>query len=306
MQSTSNILMVRPAQFGFNPETALTNVHMKQSERLSSDEINTMAKAEFDQLVEQLRSRDIAVTVIDDSPEPIKPDAIFPNNWVSFHANSTVRLYPMHAPNRRLERRPEIIEQLGTKFQITEVIDYSHFEQDGLFLESTGSMVLDRQRKVIYACLSPRTHQAVLDLMVEESGFELEAFHAYELDGSLIYHTNVLMCISYDFGVICLDAIKDTASRKRLTDRFERSGIECISISHAQMNAFAGNMLQLHSRGGDRILVMSQSAYDCLEPDQIRRLEAHTEILSSPIPAIEHIAGGSVRCMIAEIFCPLI
>lgn len=303
MQTTSHILMVRPASFGFNAQTAASNAFQNQIDTLSQAEIAEQAQAEFDGFVAKLRSKDIQVKVVADTSSPEKPDAIFPNNWVSFHADGRVFLYPMCTPNRRLERRTDIIEDLANSFSIKEIRDISPAENEGRILEGTGSMVLDHKHKIIYACLSPRTEATLLAEYGKEIGYEVVAFTSLDEKGGEVYHTNVVMCMGDGFAVICLDTIRDKAEREKVEASLTNTGNDIVNISLAQMNQFAGNMLQVQNTTGKTFLVMSQTAYNALTPTQTTQLSKHTEILPVQIDTIETIGGGSARCMMAEIFC---
>ena len=296
--------MVRPANFGFNPQTAVNNAFQTRNKDLTSEEVATKAKEEFDQLVDKLRAVGITVIVIEDTKEPIKKDAIFPNNWFTTHTNGSIITYPMFAPIRRLERREDIIKLLEDKFNYSKRIHLEFHEEDNQFLEGTGSIILDRVNRILFACKSVRTHEGVLSELCEGSDFEKIVFDALDESNIPIYHTNVMMALGETFCVICLDSIKNKAQRKILQDKLMSSGKEIIEISFQQMNAFAGNMLHLRGKGDETYLVMSQQAYDTLHDDQIKQLEKHTNLLYSPINTIEFSGGGSVRCMIAEIFPP--
>lgn len=303
MQTTSHILMVRPASFGFNAQTAASNAFQNQIDTLTQTEIASKAQVEFDGFVAKLRSKDIQVKVVEDTNSPEKPDAIFPNNWVSFHADGRVFLYPMCTPNRRLERRMDIIENLANSFSIKEVRDISAAENEGRILEGTGSMVLDHKHKIVYACLSPRTEATLLAEYGKEIGYKVVAFTSLDEKGGEVYHTNVVMCMGDGFAVICLDTIRDKAEREKVAASLTSTGNEIVTISLAQMNQFAGNMLQVQNTAGKTFLVMSQTAFNALNPAQIAQLSQHTEILPVQIDTIETIGGGSARCMMAEIFC---
>ncbi|MBW4889533.1 amidinotransferase [Mucilaginibacter sp. HMF5004] len=299
----STILMIRPVSFGFNEQTAGSNAfQVRSSEQLH---VQQKALAEFDTFVDKLRANGIDVIVIDDTPQPHTPDSIFPNNWVSFHEDGKVFLYPMQADNRRLERRPEIIERLKNNFNITEVDDLSNFEQHNKFLEGTGSMVLDRPNKIAYACLSPRTDIEVMNAFCKKSGYSPVYFHAVDSNGMAIYHTNVLMCIGEKFVVICLDTIRDEQEKEALIEMFRQTGKEVIEISLHQMNAFAGNMLELVNDKGEHLLVMSARAYHSLTLLQIETLEQYCTLIYSDLTVIENNGGGSARCMMAEVYLPL-
>ncbi|MBC6366797.1 amidinotransferase [Algoriphagus sp. AK58] len=299
--------MVRPVHFGFNPETAGNNFYQKQDSR-SVEEIQRLALAEFDGFVALLRDQGVEVLVVEDSESPIKTDAIFPNNWLSTHPDGKVILYPMFSPNRRLERRKEILEQLlRLGFGISEIIDLSFFEEHGQFLEGTGSMVLDRQAKVIYACFSERTHPVPLEYVGKLLGYQVVSFEAMqEVGGRLspIYHTNVMMHVGTDIAVVCLETIVKSAERQKVKDALTNSGKKVIPITARQKFQFAGNMLEVSNDGGEKFTVMSQAAFDSLNVGQIQQIEKYTTIISPAIPTIEKLGGGSVRCMMAEVFLP--
>ena len=260
---------------------------------------------EFDGLVESLRAAGIQVQVINDTPEPHTPDSIFPNNWVSFHADGSVVLYPMMALNRRDERRMDVLEQLSAQgLKISQVIDLSHHEQSGKFLEGTGSMVLDRVNHIAYACVSPRTDLDVLGEFAQRLDYELVSFNAADASGVPVYHTNVLMCVGSRFAAVCAEVIAEQ-ERAAVLHALRQSGHEVIELTAAQMHAFAGNMLELKTAGGELCVAMSQSAYDALTNDQRARLKyLGGSLIVAPIPTIEKEGGGSVRCMLAEIFLP--
>ena len=298
----STILMIRPVSFGFNEQTAGSNAFQVRND----DQLNIQGQAlvEFDAFVDKLRANGIDVIVIDDTPQPHTPDSIFPNNWVSFHEDGKVFLYPMQAKNRRLERRADVIDLLRQWFNINEVDDLSHFEQKSRFLEGTGSMVLDRPNKIVYACLSPRTDIEVMNIFCEKSGYSPVYFHAVDGHGTAIYHTNVLMCIADKFVVICLDTVRDQQEKAALRDMFKQTGKELIEITLSQMNAFAGNMLELVNDKGEHLLVMSARAYQALTQAQINMLEQYCRLIYSDLTVIENNGGGSARCMMAEICLP--
>ncbi len=302
----SNLLMIRPVAFGFNAETAQTNTFQNAEFGTKNKETaQEVALQEFDNFVAKLRAAGIRVLVWQDSPSPHTPDSIFPNNWVSFHENGTVVLYPMQAVNRRLERRMDLIDEIGKQFLVSEIVDLSAFEQQDKFLEGTGSMVLDRDNHLAYACLSPRTHREVLAAFGQKLGYDMVAFEALDENGGQIYHTNVLMCVAKHYVVICLDALPNTAERNLVMKTIQKSGKRIIDISHQQMNQFAGNMLELYNSEGQSILVMSTAAYNSLHPDQIKQIEGFSSILHSDLQMIEGNGGGSARCMMAEIHLPL-
>lgn len=298
MQTTNELLMIRPVDFKFNEQTAGNNKFQQASEE---ENVQALALQEFDNFVSLLREKGVNVTVIDDTAEPETPDSIFPNNWVSFHENGQVFLYPMYSENRRRERRDDIIERLGKNFAISGITDLSAHEQKSVYLEGTGSMVLDREHKIAYACLSVRTDQKVLEDFCEQSGYRAIPFQAVDAEGFPIYHTNVMMCIGSGFAVICLDAIPDEKERTTVIKNLSSSGHEIVEISYDQMNRFAGNMLQVQNNNGDLLLIMSEQAYLSLNASQIERLEKYSQIVHSPIYTIEKNGGGSARCMLAEI-----
>jgi hypothetical protein len=301
-QITSTILMIRPVNFGFNEQTAGSNAF--QNRNAEQQQVQDKALKEFDNLVNVLRENSVKVIVIDDTFEPHTPDSIFPNNWVSFHNDGTVFLYPMMAENRRLERREDIIMQLEDEFKIKHVIDLSHFEHENKFLEGTGSMVLDRENKIAYACLSPRTDKEVLDLFCKESGYNPVLFHAVDENGMDIYHTNVLMCIGSSFAVICLDSIKDQSEKEQVISALKSTQKQVISISFEQMNHFAGNMLEVQNQTGESLIVMSKSAWDSLNYEQRAIFSSFSKPIYTDISTIENNGGGSARCMIAEVHLP--
>jgi hypothetical protein len=265
-QSTSNLLMIRPVSFGFNEQTADSNAFQTRS--ADQQTVQAKALAEFDGLVNTLIDNDVNVTVIDDTAQPNTPDSIFPNNWVSFHADGEVFLYPMQAENRRLERREDIITELEDNFRIKHVIDLSHFEHEGKFLEGTGGMVLDREHKITYVCASPRTDEQVLAAFCKQTDYKAVSFNAFDQNGLAIYHTNVLMCIGTNFATICLDSIQNTIEKEQVINSLKLTGKEIINISLDQMNHFAGNMLEVKNSKDDTLIVMSQSAYQSLNYEQ--------------------------------------
>ena len=298
----TKILMVRPLNFGFNHQTADSNVFQHQN----ATEQNTQqfALAEFDNMVAGLQANAVEVIVIDDTANPIKPDAVFPNNWVSFHENGQVFLYPMNAPNRRFERREDIMEGIKANFSISAVTDLSYFEAEGKFLEGTGSMVFNRDLKLAYACISPRTNADVLNEFCNQSGYKQVSFRATDAQNLPIYHTNVMMSIGNYFVVICMESITDPIERDVLKASFAYSGKEVIEISLEQMNNFAGNILQVENREGMPLLVMSARAKKAFRAEQIKTLSKYAKIVDFKLDTIENIGGGSARCMMAEVFLP--
>ncbi|MEZ0610312.1 citrulline utilization hydrolase CtlX [Fibrella sp. WM1] len=311
-QTTSRILMIRPVRFGFNEQTADSNAFQNpslasvaaQSTDSTGDPTQAEAQQEFDEMVRQLRAAGVDVMVYNDSPEPHTPDSIFPNNWVSFHYSGTVVLYPMQAENRRLERRQDIIDDLAQRFHVSRVVDLTHFEQEGKFLEGTGSMVLDRMNRVAFACLSVRTHPEVLAEFRARTGYKTVLFHAVDQNSKPVYHTNVVMCIGDTFAVVCLQAIPDVDERLMIRQELERLGKRVIEITIEQMNAFAGNMLLVKTTKGKKLLVMSKRAYNSLTEKQIDILDDYAAIQAFELSAIEANGGGSARCMLAEVHLP--
>ncbi len=307
MQTSSHVLMVRPAHFGFNPETADNNFYQKTDDR-EADEIRSLARAEFDGFVALLRGQGIHVITVEDTDSPVKADAVFPNNWFTTHADGKIILYPMYSPNRRLERRKDLIEQLmGHGFRVKEIIDMSFFEDDGQYLEGTGSMVMDHGSKSIYACYSPRTNQIPLNYVAQLLGYEVVDFNAVqEVGGAVtpIYHTNVMMHIGSDLAVVCLDSIPKASDRRRVQESLTKSGKKVVPITGKQKFNFAGNMLEVCNGAGQKFTVMSRAALDSLNKGQVQLIEKYTDILSPSIPTIEKLGGGSARCMMAEIFLP--
>ena len=304
-QLASSVLMIRPARFESNPLTAESNKFQGKTSA-SPAEQHAAALQEFDGLVASLRGKGINVVVVDDTAEPHTPDSIFPNNWVSFHADGRVVLYPMEAKNRRTERRLDIVESLGSEqgFHVSEIVDLSHHESAEQYLEGTGSLVLDRMNHVAYACLSTRTQLDVLGDFAQQMDYDVVAFDAVDREGAPIYHTNVLMNVGEKIAVICDESIVREDQREAVLKRLRETGHEIVILSYDQLDAFAGNMLELRSASGRRLIAMSQQAYDSLGDSQLATLETNADILSVPIASIESSAGGSVRCMLAEIHLP--
>jgi hypothetical protein len=302
-QSTNHLLMIRPVDFGFNEETAGSNAF--QTRDKNQQFVQHRALIEFNSLVEVLRLNGIDVTVIDDTPEPFTPDSIFPNNWVSFHADGNIFLYPMQAENRRLERREDIITRLEDRFAVNHIIDLSRHESEGKFLEGTGSMVLDRMNKIAYACVSPRTNRDVLDVFCAQTGYKTVCFDAFDAQNKAIYHTNVLMCIGTGFAVICLDSIANPHEKVEVSESLKATGKEIIEISFEQMNRFAGNMLEVQNMDGGFFIAMSTTAFKSLTDKQRKALGNYGELIYSDINTIESNGGGSARCMIAEVHLPV-
>jgi hypothetical protein len=300
--------MVRPARFGFNPQTAATNRFQQPPSHSSSGA--EAALREHEGLAGALESEGVSVCLVDDTPEPVKPDAVFPNNWVSFHEDGTVVLYPMQAESRRRERRQEIVDAVAERlgFEVTRTLDLTPHEAQGQYLEGTGSLVLDHVERTAYACISPRTDRAVVGQWCRELGYEPVLFNAVDRAGVPVYHTNVVLCIGERLAVVGAEAIVP-ADRDRVIDRLHGTGREIVSIGHNEIERFAGNMLELGSwdeaLGDCRVLVMSETARHALSADAFARLSACTDqILAVPVPTIERLGGGSVRCMLAEVFLP--
>ena len=293
--------MIRPVHFAFNTETAVNNSFQADE---ADENVQEKAQKEFDAFVQLLQSNGIDVLVINDTPEPYTPDSIFPNNWISLHEDGTMLLYPMFAPNRRKERKPSVIQMLAGQFVVYRSIDLSKYENEEQYLEGTGSLVLDRDQKIAYACLSPRTHIKVLEDFCKKMDYRPVLFNAVD-SGQAIYHTNVMMCVADRYVVICLDCIPDPAEKEQVIKSIQQSGKELIEITVAQMNRFAGNMLQVENNRREKILVMSGQAYHSLTPEQVKKLEEFNKIIHSPLDTIEANGGGSARCMMAEIFLPV-
>lgn len=306
-QFTNTILMIRPVQFRMNEQTAVNNYFMEDID-LKNNTINLKAQQEFDTFVDVLRAKGIEVIVIEDTADPDTPDSIFPNNWISFHSNGTVVIYPMFAENRRMERRDDILDILESNgFLIENIMDYTSAEKEGLFLEGTGSILMDRVNQKAYCALSDRAHEELVIEFCEDFECTPVIFTAYQsVNGERlpIYHTNVMMCMGEAYAVICLDAIDDKKERKNVVDHLKQDGKEIISITEEQMHHFAGNMLQVAGASDKRYLIMSTAAYNSLRPDQISILEKYNPIVHSVLDTIETCGGGSARCMMAEVFLP--
>ncbi|NDI97615.1 amidinotransferase [Flavobacterium sp. LaA7.5] len=305
-QTTNTILMIRPVAFRMNEQTAVNNYYQKVLDNLLPDTVNAKAQQEFDAFVEKLRAVGVNVIVVDDTLNPDTPDSIFPNNWVSFHENNDVALYPMFAENRRHERREDILDLIEEKgFVIDNIVDYTSAEEDGIFLEGTGSIVLDRVSHKAYCALSPRADEELFIEFCEDFEYTpiiFEAFQTVNGERKHIYHTNVMMCVGDTFAVICADCIDDKKERKMVLSSLKDDGKEIILLTEEQLNHFAGNMLQVTGANDKSYLVMSNSAYQSLTQDQIAKIENHTEILSASLDIIEACGGGSARCMMAEVF----
>lgn len=302
MQHSSHILMIKPVQFDFNSQTAVNNSFQISS---PDGEKQSRALAEFIQFIAVLEIHGIDVTVVEDTVEPHTPDSVFPNNWISFHTDGRIVMYPMFAENRRLERKQHVLEAIQQKFMIQQTVDLTHFEKEGLFLEGTGSMVLDREHRIAYACLSPRTMEKPLAAFCAEMGYRSISFTAVDGNGDPIYHTNVMMCVADEYVIICLGSIPNEIEKQALIDSFRETRKQIIPISYDQVNHFAGNMLQVHNQRGEKWLVMSSQAYHSLSAEQVTLIEKYNSILHSDISTIETNGGGSARCMMAEIFLPV-
>ena len=297
----NKILMVRPAAFGYNPQTAESNAFQKKPD-LSAEEISKKAIEEFDQMVGELSALGIEVLVANDSGEHHTPDAVFPNNWFSTHPNGTFCLYPMEAKARRLERESSAITIIRNNFEVKETIDLTKFEAHEKFLEGTGSLILDHENRIAYACISSRTNPKILNQWARKLDYKTVKFRAVDESEKAIYHTNVMMCLGDNFAVICLESIVEKSERDEVVEKLQTTGKEIVDISFGQMNQFAGNMLLLKNDKNEKILVMSKRAFGVLTEDQIGRLNAYAKLASFDIETIEDCGGGSVRCMIAEIF----
>lgn len=305
MQTTNTVLMIEPIAFGYNAQTAENNYFQVNSE---SDSTQTKALEEFDAFVEKLKSKGINVITVKDTLEPHTPDSIFPNNWVSFGSDGKVFLYPMFAPNRRDERRKDIIDSIAEEgFEINEIIDLSSSEKDNKFLEGTGSMIFDHDYKIAYGSVSLRLDEELFRDFCAKIGYEPVVFHSYQTAAGErlpIYHTNVMMCVADKFVVICLDCIDNELEREKVQEVIKSTNKELIEISEDQMQQFAGNMLQVQNDKGEKFLVMSQTAFQSLTPEQIESIQKYNEIIYADLNTIEVNGGGSARCMLAEVFLP--
>ena len=304
-QITNNLIMVRPEHFDFNYETAENNHFQKEEKKLSKEKILKNAKNEFDNLYNKLIINKINVNVFNDRKKVRTTDSVFPNNWISLHQDGSVYVYPMFSENRRKERRFDIIEKLKKQFEIKRVIDLSYFEKESVFLEGTGSMILDRQNKICYAALSDRTNIIALNDFCNRTLYNPIIFKSYQkVEGkiNLIYHTNVMMCVADQYAIVCLDTIHNTKEREILISSLEKTNKEIIDISEKQCNSFAGNMLQVSNTNDQKFLVMSSTAYKCLNTTQIKKILNYNKVIHSNLEQIEKLGGGSARCMIAENF----
>jgi hypothetical protein len=308
LQTTNSILMIRPVNFRMNEQTAVNNYYQKVLKDLLPATVNQKAQGEFDAFVEKLRGFGVDVVVVSDTKELDTPDSIFPNNWVSFHADATVALYPMFAENRRLERREDVLEELEKNgFLIENIVDYTSAEDEQVYLEGTGSMILDRENKKAYCALSPRADEDLFIEFCEDFEYTPVAFTSYQtVDNKreAIYHTNVMMCVAETFAVVCLSTIDDKSERKNLLKSLKEDKKQVIDITEEQVTNFAGNMLQVKGANDELFLVMSQAAHECLTQSQISQINRHCKIISSSLATIEACGGGSARCMMAEVFLP--
>ena len=307
-QTTNTIVMIRPVSFRMNEQTAVNNYYQKELLEALPVTINAKAQKEFDNFVLKLQENGLEVIVVDDTLNPNTPDSIFPNNWISFHQNGDVALYPMFAENRRLERREDLLEILEEKgFVIENIVDYTEAETEEVFLEGTGSMILDRQNQKAYCALSPRADEELFIEFCEDFEYTPVVFTANQTVNEkreAIYHTNVMMCIAEQYAIVCLASVDDKKERKNLLKHLKENQKEVIAITETQINAFAGNMLQVKGKNNQQFLVMSTSAYDSLSEEQLQKIEKYNTIIHSPIETIETCGGGSARCMMAEVFLP--
>lgn len=294
--------MVRPLAFGYNHETATTNTFQQQDKQQEPSDIQSKALEEFDELERILKEHHIQVIIVEDTKLPVKPDAIFPNNWITTHSDGTIITYPLHSNLRRPERREDILQLLSNEFKIQNQYSFEHYEEEGKFLEGTGSMILDRINHIVYACLSPRTDPELLEHFTLLKQYRKVSFKATDPSGTNIYHTNVMMALGETQAILCLDCIHDESEKESLVQSLTDTGKEIIEIKWEQVLHFAGNMLQLKNIHGDLYWVMSQAAFDSLYEDQRSVLQSNAGIIASPISTIEYYGGGSVRCMLTEIF----
>lgn len=307
-QTTNTVVMIRPVAFRMNEQTAVNNYYQKVLDDLTPENVNEKAQQEFDAFVSLLRQNGVNIIVVDDTIDPDTPDSIFPNNWISFHENGDVVLYPMFAENRRLERREDILDILEDNgFYIENIIDYTSAEEDNIFLEGTGSLLIDRVNEKVYCALSPRAEEELVIEFCEDMDMMPVIFESYQTvngERKLIYHTNVMMCLGQTFAVICADSIDDKQERKIVLDHLKETGKEVVYITEEQVNNFAGNMLEVKGQNEERLLVMSTQAYNSLTTQQIATLQKHARIVHSSLDTIEACGGGSARCMLAEVFLP--
>lgn len=307
-QITDTILMIRPINFRMNEQTAVNNYYQKVLKGVTPLTVQAMAEKEFDTFVDALRNKGIHVIVVQDFKTSDTPDSIFPNNWISFHENGDVVLYPMFAENRRLERREDILDLVEKEgFVIHNVVDYTSAEEENIFLEGTGSLLLDRKNRKAYCALSPRADEGLFIEFCEDFDFTPVIFTANQTvneERLQIYHTNVMMCLAENFAVICLDAIDNKRERKNVLSHLKEDGKEVILITEEQVTNFAGNMLQVCNQNKEKFMIMSNAAYQSLTEKQLGMIEKHNEIISSSLDTVEACGGGSARCMMAEVFLP--
>ena len=307
-QTTNTILMIRPVNFRMNEQTAVNNYYQHEIEGTLATTINAKAQKEFDDYVDKLRSFGIEVIVISDNVDFDTPDSIFPNNWISFHNNGTVAIYPMFAENRRLERREDVLEQIEQHgFLINDIVDFTSAEEEEIFLEGTGSMILDRVNRKAYCALSPRADEELFIEFCEDFEYTPIVFTANQTVNNkreAIYHTNVMMCVAETFAIVCLSSIDDKKERKNVLKHLKEDGKKVIDITEQQVNNFAGNMLQVRGENDERFLIMSQAAFNSLTQSQKAQINNHCKIISSSLDTIEACGGGSARCMMAEVFLP--
>jgi hypothetical protein len=302
VQSTNSVLMIRPSRFYPNPETAPDNAFQRRAGR-DIDALTGLARTEFDTAVQALRDAGIKVHLFEDTPEPEKPDAVFPNNWISTHHDGRIALFPMYSALRRRERRHDIIEELRQHYRVTKVIDYSQFEEEGWCLEGTGSLVLDHVNRIAYASLSNRSNPKVIQRFADDFGYEPVTFTSIGIDGQPIYHTNVMMCIGTNFALAGLAMIPDKAERQKLRERLQASGKEIVELEPQQVANFAGNAIELNDVNGEKLLVVSARAVPMLTEEQRTVLKRHMRLVPLRLPTIE-MGGGSARCMLATIHLP--
>ena len=301
MQVADTILMIRPVSFGYNSETAVNNFFQSRTSE-EQEKLQQAALKEFDGMVQALKNNEIEVLVVNDTPEPPKPDAIFPNNWLATSPEGIVSVFPLFAQSRRAEKRDDILKMLAEKFIVKDLHDWTEYEPEGKFLEGTGSMVMDYDDKVIYACYSPRTDLSVLEKFANANGYRAIVFLATDKDGNAVYHTNVVMTVGEKFAILCEEAIEEEWELIAIRQLLETTEHEIIPITRKQMHAFAGNMLEVKNKKGENFLVMSQRAFDALTTEQKEKLSVYSKLLPIAVPTIEKVEGGSVRCMMTEIF----
>lgn len=291
--------MVKPVKFGFNHQTAANNAFQQRG---FSDNVQENVLREFTSYTSLLRANGVDVVIAEDTESPHTPDSIFPNNWFSTHEDGTLVLYPMYARNRREERKAQFLEIIRKNFEVRRVVDLTWWENENLFLESTGSMILDRENRIVYACRSVRTSDEVLADFCKQMGYAPVVFDASDRDGTAVYHTNVMMSVGTDYAILCTDAIMDVQSREKVIDTLKSTGKKVMALTFDQLHDFAGNMLELRNNAGQKLLVMSATARKSLTPEQNKELSAHYRLLSPQLDYIEKNGGGSARCMLAELF----